>query len=107
MSILGQRTKQVLELYLKGNEQKEEIDTKTQGTWEKRNEEVFGGLHASMQQPDAPTLELLIGTRIEYLSIIDIDKVGSETNVFWMGGTVEIVSDGTWFMPGARNKCYK
>ena len=24
-----------------------------------------------------------------------------------MGGTVEIESDGTWLMPGARTKCYK
>ena len=24
-----------------------------------------------------------------------------------MCGTVEIVSDGTWLMPGARTKCYK
>ena len=48
-----------------------------------------------MQQPDAPKHEPLIGMRIEYLSIIDMDKAGSETNVLWMGGIVERVSDGT------------
>ena len=36
-----------------------------------------------------------------------MDKAGSETNVLWMGGTVERVSDGTWLMPGARTKFYK
>ena len=60
-----------------------------------------------MQQPDAPKLESLIGMRIEYLSSIDMDKAGSETNVLWMGGTVERVSDGTWLMPGPRTKFYK
>ena len=35
MSILVQRTKQVLELDLKANEHKEEIDTKSQVTWKK------------------------------------------------------------------------
>ena len=36
-----------------------------------------------------------------------MDKAGSETNVLWMGGTVERVRDGTWLMPGSRTKCYK
>ena len=79
--IIGQRTNQVLELYLKSNENKEEIDTKVQGTCRKRNGEGFGSVHASMQQLDAPKLESLIGMRIKYLSIIDMDKAGSETNV--------------------------
>ena len=60
-----------------------------------------------MQKPDASKLESLIGTRIEYFSIIDMDKAGSEINVLWIGGIVERVSDCTWLMPGARNKCYK
>ena len=60
-----------------------------------------------MQQPDAPKLESIIGMRIEYLSIIDMDKAVSETNVLWMGGTVEIVSDGTLLMPESSTKCYK
>ena len=54
----------------------EEIDTKAHETWKKRNEEVFVSVHASMQQHDAPKLELLIGMRIEYLSSIDMDKAG-------------------------------
>ena len=44
------------------------------------------GRHA--QDPDAPKLESLIGTRIEYLSSIEMDKAGSETNVLCIGGTV-------------------
>ena len=64
MSIIGKRTKQVMELDLKANEHNEDIDTKARGTWNKHNEEVFGSLHASMQQPNAPKLESLIGTRI-------------------------------------------
>ena len=64
MYILGQRNNQVLELNLKANEHKEEIDTKAWGTWKIRNEEGFGSVHASMQQPDAPKLEPLIGMRI-------------------------------------------
>ena len=107
MSILGQQTKQVLELDIKSNEHKEQIDTKSQLTWKKLNEEGFGNVHASMHWPDAPKLESLIGIKIEYFSSSDMDKAGSETNVLWMGGTVEILSDGTWLMPGARKKCYK
>ena len=107
MSILGQRTKQVLELYLNSNEHKDQIDTNSRVTWNKRNEEVFGSVHASMQQPDATKLESLIGMIIEYLSSIDTDKAVSETDVLCMGGTVERVSYGTWLIPGARNKCYK
>ena len=60
-----------------------------------------------MQQPNTPKLESLIGTRIEYLSSIDMEKAGSETKVICMGGAVERVSDVTWLMPGARTKCYK
>ena len=60
-----------------------------------------------MQQPDAQKLESLIGMIIEYLSSIYMDKAGSETNVIWVGGTVEIVIDGTWLMPVSRTKCYK
>ena len=68
---------------------------KPQVTWNKRNKGGFVSVHTSMQQPDAPKLESLIGMRIEYLSIIDMDKAGSEKNVLWMGGIVERVSDGT------------
>ena len=107
MYIIGQRTKQVRELDLKANKHKGDIDTKARGTWKKRNEEEFVRVHASMQQPDVPKLELLIGMRIKYLSSIDMEKAGSETNVLWMGGTVERLSDGTWLMPGSRTKFYK
>ena len=56
---------------------------------------------------DAPKIELLIVVRIEYLFSIDMEKAGSETNVLWMGGTVERVSDGAWLMTGEKIKCYK
>ena len=104
MSILGQRTKQVLEFFIKENEHKEEIDTKSGLTLRKRNEEGFGSVHAIMQQPNAPKLESLIGMRIEYLSSIDMDKAGLEKNVLCMGDMVEILSYGTWLMPGTSNK---
>ena len=107
MYILGQRTKQVLELDLKENEHNEDIEKKSRGTCKKRNEEGFGIVHASMQHPNAQKLESLIGMRIKYLSSIDMDKAGPETNVIWMGGAVEIVSDGTWLMTEASTKCYK
>ena len=61
---------------LKANEHKEDIDKKAWVTWKKRNEEGFRSVHASMKQPDAPTLESLIGMRFEYLSIIAMDKAG-------------------------------
>ena len=77
------------------------------GNLEKRNEEGFRSVHASMKQPDAPTLESLIGMRFEYLSSIDMEKAVSETNVLYIFCTVEIVSYGTWSMPGASTKCYK
>ena len=60
-----------------------------------------------MQQPDEPELKSLIGMRIKYFSSIDMDKAGLETNVLWMGGAFEIVSDVIWLMPGPRTKCYK
>ena len=60
-----------------------------------------------MQHPDASKLESLIGMTIKYLSSIEMDKAGPETNVLWMGGTVERVSEGTELIPGESNKCYK
>ena len=60
-----------------------------------------------MQNPDAPKLESIIGTRIEYLSSIDMDNAGSETNVLWMSIIVEILSYGTWLMNGTRKKYNK
>ena len=104
MSILGQRTKQVLELDQKANEHKDDIDTKSWITWNTRNEEGFVSVHASMQQTNVLKLESLIGTRIEYQSSIDMVKAGSEKNVLWMGGTCEKVSGDTWLMSGARTK---
>ena len=80
---------------------------KSWGTWEKHNEEEFGSVHTSMQQPNAPKLESLIVMRIEYLSSLDMGKAGLETNVLWMGGKVENLSDGTWLIPGARTKFHK
>ena len=97
----------MLELDLKANEHKEDIDMKARGSWKKHNEEGFGSVHTSMKQPNAPKRESLIGMIIKYLSSIYMDKAGSETNVLWMGGTVERVSDGTCLMPGTRTKCYK
>ena len=88
MSILGQRTHQVLELDLKENGHKEDIETKSWGACKKRNEEEFGSVHASMHNPDALKLESLIGMRIGYLSSIDMDRAGSEVNLLWMGGKV-------------------
>ena len=35
-----------------------------------------------------------------------MDKAGSETNVLWVGGTVEKISNVTWVMPSTRTKCY-
>ena len=107
MFILGKGTKQVLELDLKENEHKEDIDTKECVTWKKLDEEGFRSVHASMQHPDSPKLESLIGMRIKYLSSIDMEKAGSETNVLWMSVMVERVSDGIWLMPVAGTKCYK
>ena len=80
---------------------------KAKGTWKKRNEEVFGSVHASIQQPNAPKIESLIGMRIGYVSSIDMNKAGSETDMLWVGGTVERVSNGTWLIPGTRKKYYK
>ena len=106
---IGRKEKRIflLELDLKASEHKEDIDTKSQETWKKRNEEGFVSVHASMQHPNAPKLESLIGMRIEYLSSIDTEKAVSETYVLWMGGTVERVNEGTWLMARARKKCYK
>ena len=36
-----------------------------------------------------------------------MDKAGSETNFLCMCSTIERVSDGTCYMPGARTKYYK
>ena len=102
MSIIGQLTKQVLELDLKKMNTRRRLTL----TRKKQNDEGFASVQASMQHPDAPKLESLIGTRIEYLSSNETDKAGSEKNVLWMGGTVEKVSDGTWLMPRASTKYY-
>ena len=55
-------------------------------------------MHSSMQRPDPPDLELIIGERISYLCSIDMDTAAKVKELIWINGNVIIVSDGTWIV---------
>ena len=73
-----------------------------------RDEGSFGSVHSSMQRPDPPDLESIIGERISSLCSIDMDTSGKVKELIWMNGKVMRVSDGTWLVGvNARTKCFK
>ena len=63
--------------------------------WKGREEGGFGSVHSSMQRPDPPDLESIIGERISYLCSIDMDTAGKVKELIWMNGKVMRVSGGT------------
>ena len=47
-----------------------------------------------------------IEKRIMYSAYYDVDREGKEKKLWWVGGLILDVSDGTWLMPVARTRCY-
>ena len=65
-------------------------------------------MHLSMQRPDLPDLELIIGERISSLFSIDTDTSGKVKELIWMNGKVMRVSDGICLVGvNARTKYFK
>ena len=65
-------------------------------------------MHSSMQRPDPPDLELIIGERISSLCSIDMDTAGKVKELIWMNGKVMIIRDVTWLVgENARKNCFK
>ena len=65
-------------------------------------------MHLSMQRPDPPDLESIIGERISYLCSIDMDTTGKVKELIWTNGKVMRVSEGTWLVgANARTNCFK
>ena len=76
--------------------------------WKGREEGGFGSVHLSMQRPDPPDLELVIGERISSLCSIDRDTACKVKELSCMNGKVMRVSDGKWLVgANARKKCFK
>ena len=76
--------------------------------WKGCEEGGFVSVHSSMERPDPPDLESIIGERISSLCSIDMDTSGKVKDFFWMNGKVMRVSYGTWlFGVNARTKCFK
>ena len=69
-------TRQVRELDKNTKEGKDTIEAKATVNWKGREEGGFGSVHSSMERPDPPGLELIIGERISYLCSIDMDTAG-------------------------------
>ena len=111
MPVLGQLTKQTMEMDKKANENKEELDKRARAKWQERDEQGEMSMHSQMQGKNAPTLDdAFIGTIIEYLSEFDLTLDGTETDVCWCGGVIKEISDGTWIIPtvsGRDKKYYK
>ena len=73
---LGTATRQVGELDKKAKEGEDTIEAKARVNWKGREEGGFGSVHSSMQRPDPPDLESVIGERISSLCSIDMDTAG-------------------------------
>ena len=61
---LGTETRQVGELEKKAKEGEYTIEVKARVNWKGREEGGFVSVHSSMQRPDPPDLESIIGERI-------------------------------------------
>ena len=66
-----------------------------------------GTIDAEMQPIDAPKLDKLIDTMIEYWESVDVDEKGEEKGGLWFAGIVESVCGGTWVISGKISNCYK
>ena len=65
-------------------------------------------MHLSMQQPDPPDFESIIGERISSLCSIDMDTAGKVKELIWINGKVMRVIDVTWLVGvNARKNCFK
>ena len=68
-------------------------------------------MHQLLQNLDPPKVdELLLGSRIEYLSgfgFYDEREEGVNKDLYWCSLIVEIVCDGTWIKPGNMRQCNK
>ena len=100
MPILGQLTKQTMDMDKKANENKEGLDKRARAKWQEREKKGETSMHSRMQEKNAPKLDhTFIGRRIEYLSEFDLDDAGTETDVCWCGGVMKEICDGTWIIP--------
>ncbi len=83
---LGQATTQVKELDKTATKDVDVFDKKARLKWRNLEEKGITSVHAERQQRDAPAIdETLIGTRIEYLSYIDMNNEGDQagTPLVW------------------------
>ena len=105
---LGTATRQVGELEKKANEGKDTIEAKARVNWKGSEEGGFGSVHSSMQRPDPPDLESIIGERISSLCSIEMDSEGKVKELIRMNGKLMTVSDGTLIVgANARTNCFK
>ena len=105
---LGTATRQVGKLEKKSMEGEDTIEAKARVNWKRREDEGFGSVHSSMQRPDPPDLESIIGERISSLCSIDMDTAGKVKEFIWMNDKVMRVSYVTWIVgANARTNCFK
>ena len=95
---LGTATKQVGDLDKKEKKGEYTIEAKAMVNRKGREEEGFGSVHSSMQRPDPPGLESIIGERISSLCSIDMDTSGKVKELIRMNEKVMRVSDGNWLV---------
>ena len=92
---LGTATRQVGELDKKAKECKDTIEAKARVNFKGSEEGGFGSVNSSMQLPDPPDLESIIGETILSLCSITMDTSDKVKEFIWINGNVMRVSDGT------------
>ena len=108
MATLGTCSKQRLRLDTNTLEEEEEFDTNARTEWKKREMDGVSSVHSKRQKPSAPTVdESLIGKRIEYRCLFDMDDEGLVKKPRWCCGVIERLCDGSWIIPGHPRKRWK
>ena len=83
--ILGTVSEQRKKLDKKAITDEVTFDRDARLQWQDRELQGIGSLHSHKQQLDAPPLESLIGSRIEYLSEFEMDEAGTVKDTRWCG----------------------
>ena len=76
--------------------------------WKGLEEGGFVSVHSSMQRPDPPELESIIGGMILNLCIIVMETAGKVKELILMNGKVTRVIDGNWLVgENTLTNCFK
>ena len=79
---------------------KEEFIVESKKKWKASDESGLTDIDRLRQEKPIPKMDDdMIGKRIKYCSLFDMDEKGKEKELRWCGGVIERISDGTWVIP--------